>query len=102
MWRFWVVTLCVSCYLLFKWSNGISAHCWQFAVFLQNAVFIGNLKLRRFVRDIREGLFCEHYEMKWSNEWSPSGGQGRWIAAEYWFYRGFGLCEVSWFIRIGI
>ena len=34
------------------------------------------------VRNIREGLFCEHYEMKWSNEWSPSGGQGRRIAAE--------------------
>ena len=37
-------------------------------------------------RNIREGVFCEHYEMKWSNEWSPSGGQGRWIAADNWIY----------------
>ena len=32
-----------------KRGVGVSVHCWQFSVSLQNAVFIGILELRSFV-----------------------------------------------------
>ena len=52
-----LATFGVDCYFTFKRSVGVSVHCWQFAVSLQNAVFMRDPGLRSFVRNVREGGF---------------------------------------------
>jgi len=61
---------------------------WQFAVFLQNAVFMGAPGLRSFVWNVREGVLWDDCKIMHSRLLSPHGGQACWTSAKWWFYRG--------------